>query len=419
MGRAARLARVNEYYTAFPDLAPNPAPLSESLSIQRGELRVAAVLGAVFFLRMLGLFMLVPVLALYAGTLAGASPLLIGLAIGVYGLTQAACQIPLGALSDRVGRRPVIAGGLVLFAGGALLAASAQHVLPVILGRALQGTGAVSGATLALASDHSRDSQRTKVMAIIGISIGGAFSLAFVIGPMLNAWLGLSGLFAVTAVLALAALPLLLAVPEPPVERRAVAPWRALAAPGLRGLYLGVFGLHLLLAASFVAIPVQLREGMGIAPADHYLVYLPVLLTSFVLVGPLVMASARTRLARHALYASIAALGLAELLLWISWADAAGTIAGLVLFFTAFNYLEASLPGIVSREAPAGSRGAALGAFATCQFLGMFAGGLAGGALAQLGGFEAVPLGCAALATAWFGASLAAPAGADGAGARR
>lgn len=392
--------------------------MSEVLSLERSELRVAAVLGTVFFLRMLGLFMLVPVLALYAGQLPGATPLLIGLAIGVYGLTQAVCQIPLGALSDRIGRRPVIAGGLVVFAAGACLAAAAQHVLPIIVGRAIQGTGAVSGATLALAADLTRESQRTKIMAIIGISIGGAFSIAFVLGPALNGWLGLGGLFLVSAVLALAALPLLLTLPESAVRPRAAAPTRALAAPELRILYLGVFGLHLTLAASFVAIPVMLREGMGLAADRHYLVYLPVLLTSFVLVGPLVMGSARTRLARRAFYGSIAAIAIAEALLWSLWSSPAGIVAALVVFFTAFNYLEASLPGIVSREAPPASKGAALGAFATCQFLGLFAGGVIGGVLAEFGGFRAVPLGCAALAAAWLAVSLAAPTGALEAEAR-
>lgn len=385
--------------------------MSDGLTLERHELRAATALGAVFFLRMLGLFMLIPVLALYVGALGGASPLLVGVAIGIYGLTQAACQIPLGALSDRIGRRPVIALGLIVFAIGAVIAAAAQHILPVILGRAVQGSGAVSGATLALAADLTRDTQRTKVMAIIGVSIGAAFSLAFVLGPLLNGWFGLRGLFLVTAALGLAALPVLLFV----VPRAAAEPASAIVRPGipapeLRILYVGVFALHLVLAASFVAIPVALRDGIGIPAERHYVVYLPVLLASFALVAPLVMASARERLAHRALYGSIAALTVSECVLWAQWGNVAGTVFALVLFFTAFNYLEASLPGIISRLAPEEGRGAALGAYATFQFLGMFAGGLIGGATAQFAGFESVALACAALCAVWLVASYAAPA---------
>lgn len=378
------------------------------------ERRGAAVLALVFFMRMLGLFMLIPVLALYAETLVDATPFLIGVAIGVYGLTQAALQIPLGTLSDRVGRRPVIVVGLLLFAAGALLAAAAKSIWPVILGRAVQGSGAVSGASLALAADLSRDNQRTKVMAIIGVSIGAAFTFAFVLGPLLNAAVGLSGLFVVSAALAGIAIPVLLfGIPRLPAttpSATAASLLDTLAAPDLRVLYLGVLALHLVLAASFVAIPIALVEGLGVPAARHYAVYLPVLLVSLLGVVPLVMASARPATARPAFFLSIALLGIAEALLTIYWRTPYGLYLALSLFFVALNYLEASLPGLISRAAPTSGKGAALGAYSTFQFVGVFLGGIVGGSVAAHWGYVAVPGVCAALCLVWFVLSLRVPA---------
>ena len=377
------------------------------------ERRSAIALAAVFFLRMLGLFMLIPVLALYVETLPGATPLLIGIAIGIYGLTQALFQIPLGSLSDRVGRRPVILTGLLLFGAGALIAAAAKSIWPVIAGRAVQGVGAVSGTTLALAADLSRDSQRTKVMAIIGISIGGAFSVAFVLGPVLNAALGLGGLFIACAALALAAIAILfLAVPKPPAPApgAAIPPLAGtLTAPELRVLYLGVLTLHLVLAASFVAIPIALSERMGLVPARHFTVYLPVLLLSIALVGPLIMASARGGTMRPMFLGAIVGLGVAEALLWLWWDTPAGFYAALTVFFVAFNFLEASLPGVISRAAPTHGKGAALGAYSTFQFVGVFLGGLLGGAVAGGLGYAAVPASCALLCVVWLAATVRVP----------
>jgi predicted MFS family arabinose efflux permease len=259
-------------------------------------------------------------------------------------------------------------------------------------------------------------------MALIGISIGAAFSLAFVAGPLINAAVGLRGLFVAAGALGLLAIPVLVyAVPRAPIAgpaRAAAAPWRVLVAPELRILYLGVLALHLVLAASFVAIPIGLREGLHIPPARHAAVYLPVLLVSLLLIAPLIMASARPRVLQRAFYGAILALGLAEGALWLGWSHRYATGAALVMFFAAFNYLEASLPGLISRVAPVAHKGAALGAYATCQFLGMFAGGLLGGAIADRAGFAAVPLACAVLCAVWFGLALVSPAGALTAGAR-
>lgn len=366
-------------------------------------------LAAVFFLRMLGLFMLVPVLALYVDSLPGATPFLIGLAVGAYGLTQAALQLPFGLLSDRIGRRPVITLGLLVFALGALVAGLAGHILPLIVGRAVQGAGAVSGATLALAADLTRPEQRTKVMAVIGISIGVAFACAFVVGPLLNALVGLPGVFGAAGVLGLAAIAVLwLAVPTPPPPAPP-APGAAAEAPPprLRLLQFGVLALHGVLSASFVAIPIAIERGMGIAADHHAWVYLAVLVLSLVAVGPLLMRSTRAGDGERHLAGAILALALAELGLWLGWDRPWAAFAALVLYFAAFNFLEAVLPSAISRLAPSTRKGAALGAYASFQFIGLFAGGLLGGAVADRFGFAMVPLGCALVCLVWLAGTVA------------
>jgi MFS family permease len=357
---------------------------------------------------MLGLFMLLPVLALYSDRLIAATPLLIGIALGIYGLTQAAIQIPMGRWSDRRGRKPVIATGLLVFAGGGALAASSSHIAVVIAGRALQGAGAISGAMLALAADVTRPQHRTKVMALIGISIGISFSVAFVLGPMIDGWIGLSGLFWVSAALGLAAQPLLwFAVPDPgtPVPLAAAAEQPRAARvrnPGLLSLYIGVFCLHGILAASFVSIPLLLRTGAGIPVAEHYATYLPVLGCSLLVVGPMIMLSHREGLADVLYRCAVACVVLGELGLWLAPTNPLVIGAFLTAFFVGFNYLEASLPSMVSRAAPAATRGSALGTYATAQFIGMFAGGVLGGAIANVAGYRLVFAGMAVVGAFWL-----------------
>ena len=387
----------------------------DTLAFTPQERHATFALAGVFFLRMLGLFMLVPVLALYANQLAGATPLMVGLTLGIYGLTQACLQIPFGSWSDRIGRRPVIAIGLVIFTVGSVIAAGAHHILPILLGRAVQGAGAVSGATLALAADLTRESQRTKVMAIIGVSIGSAFSVAFVIGPLIDSAVGLQGLFMASGLAGALALPVLwLLVPVPPTRsarRSAPIVWAAVAAPQLRVLYFGVLALHLVLAASFVAIPVDLREGLGLASAHHHRVYLPVLLVSILLVAPLIRLSMKPGWLLPVSRLAIGLLAVAELLLWLGWHHPIGTYVALTAFFTAFNFLESSLPSLISRLAPPAYKGTALGAYATCQFLGMFIGGTLGGWVAGRFGFACVPALCAGLCLVWLTGALRAADG--------
>ncbi|MBX9604917.1 MAG: MFS transporter [Gammaproteobacteria bacterium] len=389
--------------------------MSDSSAFTPQERHATFALCGVFFLRMMGLFMLVPVLALYADKLAGATPFMVGLTLGVYGLTQACLQIPFGLLSDRVGRRPVITAGLLIFTAGSVVAAFGQHILPVMIGRAVQGAGAVSGASLALASDLTREQQRTKVMALIGIAIGIAFSVAFVVGPMIDGAFGLRGLFLASGLMGLLALPVLhYLVPkgEQRVRHAERLSWAAVSAPELRVLYFGVLALHLVLAASFVAIPVDLREGLGLPTARHHSIYLPVLLVSIVLVAPLIRLAGRGAWLMRISLGAIAGLVIAEALLWLAWHQRIGTIAALVVFFTAFNFLEASLPSLISRVAPPAHKGTALGAYATFQFFGMFIGGTLGGFVAGRLGFAAVPGLCAILCVGWLVAALRAPTGA-------
>ncbi|WP_213995607.1 MFS transporter [Arsukibacterium sp.] len=353
------------------------------------EKRAALALALVFSTRMLGLFMLLPVFALYGTELIGYSPLWIGLAIGAYGLTQAILQIPFGWLSDRIGRHKVMLLGLALFAAGSVVAALAESVYMVTLGRILQGAGAIAGAVLALAADLTRDEQRPKVMAIIGASIGLSFALAMIAGPLLAKWAGLSGVFWFTAVLACCAM-LIVAFLVPKSVSKAPAA-ETLAVPAtllnivrhrqLLQLDIGVLLLHLMLTAMFVALPILLSQ-YQLAADQHWQVYLPVLLASFVLMVPMMIIAMRRQQEKGYFLVAISLLVLAMLLAFLA-TDLWWLITALLLFFTGFNFLEASLPAMVSRVAPAGQRGSAMGIYSSSQFFGAFAGGIIGGMVAE------------------------------------
>ena len=383
------------------------------------EWRTAFALAAVFFMRMLGLFMVVPVLGRYVRHFEAATPLLIGLALGIYGATQAVLQIPFGRWSDRIGRKPVISAGLVVFIAGSLLcalAASAASIWGVVIGRAVQGAGAVSGTTLALAADLTRATERTKTMAVIGICIGAAFSVAFVVGPLLDAHFGLAGVFLASAVLGVAALVLLWAcVPTPGVED--LDPVRATDTPEfagnqfeLRRLQMGVLFLHMALTASFVSIPVVLSQELSLAANRDFEIYLPVLLLSLVAMGPALALARRPAWSGRVFAGAILCLGLGELLLWLVPARVWPVGAALTLFFTGFNFLEASLPSQISRAAPAARKGAALGAYSTGQFIGMFVGGVSGGWIASHLGTRGVFAAVALLCLCWWVLAVRQPA---------
>ena len=370
------------------------------------ERRAGASLAAIFGLRMLGLFLILPVFSVYAKTLPGGDNLaLVGFALGAYGLTQAIFQIPYGIASDLWGRKRVIVIGLLIFALGSFVAAWAPDMHWIIAGRVLQGAGAISAAVTALAADLTREEQRTKVMAMIGSSIGLVFALSLVGAPVLYGWIGMGGLFVLTGVLALLAIVLLLKVvpPAPPRRGHDKLPLRrVLVDPDLFRLNVGIFVLHMVQMAMFVVLPHALVDHGGLAAPQHWKVYLPAVLASFVIMVPAIIAAERKDRMPAVFRGAIALLVVVQLgLLFLG--QGLWTLAlSLLLFFVAFNILEASLPSLVSRTAPAAARGAALGVYNTTQALGLFTGGAAGGYIAQNFGDNAVFAACAALALVWL-----------------
>jgi MFS family permease len=378
------------------------------------ERRAVAALASIFGLRMFGLFLILPVFALYAGRLDGTTPLLLGIALGVYGLTQACLQIPFGVLSDRLGRKPVIVAGLLVFAAGSVVAAMSETIVGVIAGRAIQGAGAISAAVLALTADLTREQQRTKAMALIGGTIGLIFLLSLMTAPVLDRWIGVAGIFWLTAVLALASIVVLVqAVPDTGRGHRHadVVPTRrqlgeVLANPQLLRMDLGIFVLHMALMALFVVIPSQLVEVAGLAGPEHWRIYVPVLVASLAGMLPLVVASGNATRSYPAFRVAIVILLAAHVVLWLGSGRFGALVAGLWLFFVGFNSLEAMLPSLTSRLAPAGAKGAALGIYNTFEFAGIFAGGAAGGALLGFAGPGAVYLLAAGLVSLWLVISL-------------
>jgi len=374
-----------------------------------GERRAVLGLAGVYGFRMLGLFLILPVFALFAEGLPGATPFLTGLAVGIYGLTQAMLQIPFGLLSDRIGRKPVIFGGLLLFALGSVIAASAEDVWLVIAGRAIQGSGAIAAAVMALAADLTREEHRTKAMATIGITIGASFMLAMLAGPVLARWVGVSGIFWLTALLALIGIAMVALVVPTPVHSRVhrdaesvPAMFRRVLRDGeLLRLDLGIFSLHLILTALFLAVPVVLRD-LGLAPARHSMLYLPVMLGSIAAMVPFVILGERRGLLKQVFLGAVASLALAQFALSMLAGQFWGFVAALGLFFTAFNLLEATLPSLISKVAPVEAKGTAMGVYSTSQFGGAFFGGLLGGWVHQHFGLTAVLEMGAVVALVWL-----------------
>ena len=374
------------------------------------ERRASIALAGIFTLRMLGLFMIFPIFSLDAHLYAGNTPMLTGLAIGVYGLTQAMFQIPFGRLSDRIGRKKVIVGGLLIFAAGSAVAASADSIWGVIIGRALQGFGAIAAAVLALTADLTREEQRTKAMAIIGVSIGMAFALAMVAGPAIKPMLGLSGLFWVTGVLALLGIVVLLYYVPTPVQTRFHRDTEAepaqfsqiLRDTQLLRLDVGILILHLIMTATFVVLPLALRDHAGFATDDHWKVYLFILSVALAFMAPFVMYADRHNRNKQVFLVSIAILMLSLAGLYGFLDTAWIVLVCLIMYFTGFTVLEASLPSLVSRLAPAELKGTALGTYSTAQYLGAFLGGIVGGWLYGDFGISSVFGVCAGLCLIWL-----------------
>lgn len=381
------------------------------------ERRAVSGLASIYALRLMGLFLILPVFAIYAEQLQGHTPLLIGLALGVYGLTQALLQIPLGVLSDHIGRKPVIAGGLLVFALGSVIAAMADAINWVIVGRALQGAGAIAAATLALAADLTRDNQRTKAMAIIGVTIGAAFILSLILGSVLNKIFGVPGIFWLTAGLAVLGLfvlylwiptPAVLAAPRP--DRSVFKEIsEVIKRPELMRLNVGIFVLHCVLTALFVVVPIALLRNAGINVDSHWQIYVPVMLGSAVFLIPLIYLSDSKGLIKQVFPFAVFMLLAAELILYQNSQTLMSLVAGLFLFFVAFNYLEATIPSLLSRSAPAARKGTAMGVYTTFEFIGAFVGGVAGGWCYGEAGMAAVFLASAALLLVWFAITLVSP----------
>ncbi|MGH8135058.1 MAG: MFS transporter [Steroidobacteraceae bacterium] len=356
------------------------------------ERRAVATLAVIYAVRMLGLFLLLPVLALHAGSLPGGTPLLAGLAVGGYGLAQALMQIPFGVWSDRLGRRPLIVTGLLLHIGGSALGYFAATAWALVVARTVQGLGAVSGPVMALLADRTRAASRTRAMAFIGISIGISFVVSLVGGPLLAGVIGVSGIFALIGGLGLLALALIVfAVPAeaPQATGRRRKPWRSVLTRRLLPHYSGIFVLHLSLTATFIAVPHALRDVHGIATAQHWEFYLAVFAASLSLTVPLLLWSERGARPLRAVITGGFLLAVAQAALALVYQELVAMAVALVIFFGAFNFLEARLPSSLTQAAAEEARGAALGVFSTCQFAGAFAGGLLGGGL--LGTAAAIP----------------------------
>ena len=374
------------------------------------ERRASFGLASIYGLRMLGLFIILPVFALYAEHLPGGeSHLLMGIALGAYGLTQAILQIPAGWLSDRYGRKPVIYVSLILFALGSFVAASADNIYWVIFGRVVQGAGALNAAVMALTADLTREEVRTKAMAMIGITIGITFSISMVLSPLLNSVIGVPGLFALTGVLALLALGVVkFMIPNPLITRfhsDTEASWghfgEVLRNKELLRLDFGIFSLHAILMSVFMQVPFVLKRD-GLDVSHHWYIYLPVMLIAFgLMVPPIIIAEKKAKMKQ----VFMIAVGLAmagQALLMFAQDSLWGVAIALLVFFTAFNVLEATLPSMISKIAPLAAKGTAMGVYSSVQFLGAFTGAAAGGALMQYVGGNAVFMFAILLLLVWL-----------------
>ncbi len=374
------------------------------------EIKAVAGLASIYGLRMLGMFLILPVFGLYAAHLPGANQMLIGIALGIYGLTQALLQLPFGMASDHFGRKRVMYVGLALLAVGSFIAAVADDIHLIIVGRALQGAGAISAVITALLADLTREEHRTKAMAMIGGTIGITFSVSLVVASPLEHWIGVPGIFALTGMLAIVALAVVrFVIPDPQASRfhsdAEASPARlkdVLRDAELMRLNFGIFALHAAQMALFVVLPFALKDAGGLEPARHWLVYLPVMAGAFAVMLPALIYAERKMRLKEIFLASIALMFVTQLMLAefidVFW----GMVLSLFSYFIAFNVLEATLPSIISKLAPASAKGTAMGVYNTCQSFGMFLGGAVGGYFAHYHGDAAVFWFCSALVAVWF-----------------
>lgn len=381
----------------------------DNAGMSGAEIRASVSLASVFALRMLGLFLILPVFAVYArGLPGGDNAALVGLAMGIYGLAQSFGQIPFGIASDKFGRKRVIVMGLLLFAAGSFVAAAAHNIGWIIVGRAIQGVGAISAAVTAFIADSTREEHRTKAMAMVGGSIGLTFAVSLVMSPVLYRFIGMGGIFGLTGVMALAAIGVVLfVIPDVPIIKARRVPLIDVLRHGeLMRLNFGVFALHLTQMAMFVVLPGALVQYAGVPLAEHWKIYLPVVLLSFLFMLPPVFVGEKRGKMKQVFVAAIALLLAVQIGMWLTLSHFAAhwqvLIALLLVFFVAFNILEACQPSLVSRIAPAAAKGAALGVYNTLQALGLFCGGALGGWLKQHAGAPAAFVLCAVATLTWL-----------------
>ena len=375
------------------------------------ELRATVSLASIYGLRMLGMFLLLPIFAIYAQTLEGGhNHTMVGLALGAYGLTQVLLQLPFGIASDKYGRKKVIYVGMLIFVIGSVIAALGTDIMTVIIGRAVQGAGAVSAVVMALVADSTREEHRTKAMAMIGGTIGVTFALSLVAGPLLNQSIGVEGIFWMTAVLAVFAMLVVKFMVPDPVNSHFHSDTEAapdkikevLSNMQLLRLNFGVFSLHAAQMAMFVVVPFALKETSGMSENQHWIVYLPVLTVSFVLMIPAIIVGEKKAKLKPIFLGAVAVMLAAQLLFAANIHQFWGIVLALFFYFLAFNLLEATLPSLISKMAPAASKGTAIGVHNTAQSLGVFVGGVAGGFFSSQFGFGSVFVFCAILIGLWL-----------------
>ncbi len=350
--------------------------------MNKQERTFALKISAIMATRMLGLFMIFPIFSVYADQYTNTTPYLIGVAIGIYGLTQALLQIPFGYLSDKYGRKPMLVVGLIIFFAGSVVAAQSSDIIGVVIGRALQGAGAISAVLMAFLADFVSPNQRSKANAFVGVQIGAAFMLSLIIGPLVSVNLGISGLFWVIASLSIVALIIVATLPHvTPKEQYSlsVANIKQVLNADLLRLDFSVFSLHLILTCAFIAMPIFLVENNIVDIKDNWQMYLPVMFLSFVGMVPMIIISEKYNKTRLVFLVSITLLAFSQILFYKTELTYTTFFIILTIFFTAFNALEAILPSLIAKTANTEKRGLAMGLFSTSQFLGAFVGGIFGG----------------------------------------
>lgn len=394
--------------------------LISSEKMTPAELRATLSLASIYGLRMLGMFLILPIFAIYASTLPDKpSGFMVGFALGAYGLTQALLQLPFGMASDKYGRKPMIYLGLGIFAVGSMVAALAMNIEGVIIGRAIQGAGAVSAVVTALVADLTRDEHRTKAMATIGGTIGIAFAFSLVAGPILNEWMGVPGIFFLTGVLTLAAIAVVRFVVPDPINSHyhsdaSAAPAKlmdVLKNTQLLRLNYGIFALHAAQMAMFVVVPFAINDNSHLDVNQHWKIYLPVVLVSFLLMVPGIIYAEKQSKMKQVFVGAVAVMLLAQIMFAFSIHYFWAIIVSLIVYFVAFNLLEASLPSLISKIAPAAAKGTAMGVYNTAQSLGIFVGGALGGYLSHTYGFASTFIFCGVMMFLWllFASSMQPP----------